>query len=88
MNREGAAKREADARAAVLRLALRACDSSRHLTQQRLRAEGVRLGSVGAQRTGPLGADPPCCCAYMAVWVWVCVCACVPMCMSVEGAVC
>ena len=38
-----------------MRLALRACDAERQLGTQKLRLEGLRLGSVGAQRTGPLG---------------------------------
>ena len=43
----------------MLKLALRACDAERQLGAQRLRTDGLRLGTVGAQRTGPLGDSCP-----------------------------
>ncbi|KAK9790331.1 hypothetical protein WJX73_000944 [Symbiochloris irregularis] len=52
---EAATRHQASARAVVLKLALRGSDAERQLGAQRLRLEGMRLGCVGAQRTGPLG---------------------------------
>lgn len=56
--REAAAKRRADCKAAVLKLAQQACDAERQLSEFKLRADGLRLGTIGAQRTGPLGVQP------------------------------
>lgn len=42
----------------MLKLAQQACDAERQLSEFKLRADGLRLGTIGAQRTGPLGVQP------------------------------